>query len=125
MDHRLFYIIGDVFSSALTGIVVALLSYALVSPAWPMLVAMPVMMILGMVVGLLLFFPLSIAFGAMEIMIPCMLGGMISGMTLGMWLTMQVLTVVGTVIIGAETALCTLLFVWVANTLLRGQRALM
>lgn len=124
VDSRFFYILGDVLSCALTGAVVALVSYALIGLSWPVVVAMVVMMVLGMLIGLLLFFPLSISFGAMEIMIPCMLAGMVSGMVVGMWLAMQPLTLLGAVTIGVETALCVLLFVWVANTLLRGTRTI-
>lgn len=123
MDNRIFYIMGDLIASALTGAVAGLLCAWLVGESWPMLAAMILMMVLGMVLGVLLFFPLGIAFGAMEVMIPMMLAGMLAGMVAGMWGSMQALSLAGGAFLGMQTGLCGLLLVWIANTLLRGERS--
>lgn len=121
MDQRLYFIIGDILAAALTGILVGLACVMLVSPNWNMFIAMVVFMAVGMVIGMLVFFPLSISFGAMEIMMPCMLSGMVSGMAVSMWAAMQPLSLGGASFLGLQSGLCALLFIWVANTLLRSK----
>lgn len=121
MDQRFYFIVGDLIAAIITGALVGALSALLVDTSWNMWVAMVIVMVLGMIIGTLVFFPLSVFFGAMEIMIPCMLGGMISGMAVSMWASMQDISGIGATILGIQSSLCALLFIWVANTLLRSK----
>lgn len=120
MDHRLYFIFGDLVSNFITGILIALCAALLVGAGWNMFVAMVVMMALGMVLGLFLALALGILFGAMEIMVPVMLTGMVSGMISGMWLTMTPVPVMQLVWLGAITGLAMTCIIWLVNTRLRG-----
>ncbi len=120
MDHRPFYAIGDFVASLIIGIVAALVAWALVSPAWNMWAAMFTMMALGMIVGLVLFFPFAIKLGAMEVMVPAMYTGMWSGMVVGMIAAMMPLPMRHAIELGAACGVAEIVFIWIANTILRG-----
>jgi len=120
MDHRLFYVVGDFLANLATGLIVGLISWVIVGPAWNMLVAMVVMMSLGMLVGLIAFFPAAIKLGAMEAMVPLMFTGMLSGMVVGMTSAMMPLPLTNALIMGAASGAAGITFIWVANSKLRG-----
>lgn len=84
MDRRWYFAVGDFCASLLVGIVAAIAAWAIVSPGWNMWLAMAAMMPLGMVIGLVLFFPIGALLGAQEAMIPSMYTGMWAGMVVGM-----------------------------------------
>ena len=120
MDHRLFFIIGDLISNVLVGFVVGGTTWLLVDPGWNMFLAMVIMMAVGMVAALILYFPLGIFFGAMEVMVPTMFGGMLSGMVVGMWLAMSPMTLFEAAALGAAIGLLGLIIVWMLHWRLRG-----
>ncbi len=122
MDRRPLYAAGDFLGSLAVGIVAALVAWALVGPGWNMWAAMFAMMALGMIVGLVMFFPIGIKLGAMEAMIPAMYTGMWSGMVVGMMEAMMPLSMRHAIELGAACGIGEIVFIWVANTLLRGVR---
>ena len=123
MDHRLYFIVGDLISNISVGILLALSATLLVSTTWNMFVAMAVMMPLAMVLGLFLSLALGIFFGAMEIMVPVMLSSMLSGMFSGMWLAMADISVMQLVWLGALTGFAVTCLIWFINSQVRGIQA--
>jgi hypothetical protein len=122
VDRRPFYALGDFLGSLLVGVVAAMVAWAIVGPGWNMWVGMFSMMAVGMVVGLVLFFPLGIKLGAMEAMIPAMYTGMWSGMMVGMIGSMMPLPWHHAAQLGAACGVGEIVFIWIANSLLRGVR---
>lgn len=120
MDHRLYFIVGDLISNIGVGILTAVFAVLLINTGWNMFVAMVVMMALAMILGLFLSLVLSIWFGAMEIMVPAMLTGMFSGMISGMWLAMTQVPIAQLVWLGAITGFAVTCIIWLANAWLRG-----
>ena len=122
MDHRLYFIMGDLVANFFIGAVVALFCWMLVGIDWNMFVAMVVMMVLGMIISLPISLPFVIFFGAMEVMIPGMLTGMLSGMFVGMRLTTTSSSLADTLIYGGLIGEATIAGIWIINSLLRGNR---
>ena len=120
MDHRLYFIFGDLLSNIIVGILMAVSATLLISTGWNMFIAMVVMMLLAMIVSLFLTLLLGIVFGAMEIMVPGMFSGMFSGMFGGMWLAMADVSLVHLVWLGAIIGLVVTCIIWLANARLRG-----
>ncbi|MFA7603190.1 MAG: hypothetical protein WCY29_09295 [Novosphingobium sp.] len=120
MDQRLPYAVGDFLASLVIGMAAGLVSWLIVSPAWNMWVAMFAMMPLGMVVGLVLYFPVAGRLGAMEAMIPAMYAGMWGGMVVGMMSAMVALPLRHALEMGAACGIGEIVFLWIANGLLRG-----
>ena len=123
MDHRLYFILGDLFANLLTGAAVGLLCWLIVDTGWNMWIAMFLMMTMGMLVAIVLWVPFSILFGAMEVMVPLMLTGMVAGMVVGMSLTVQQLTAMRCLADGALYGLISLVAIWILNSVLRGTQA--
>ena len=122
MDPRPLYALGDFLGSLLVGVVAATVAWAIVGPGWNMWVAMFAMMALGMVIGMVMFFPLGMKLGAMEAMIPAMYTGMWSGMMIGMIGAMMPLSWEHAAAMGAACGVGEIVFIWIANTMLRGVR---
>ena len=122
MDSRLFYVMGDLGSNILVGLVVGWLCSIVVATGWSMFFTMLFTMALGMIVGMLLFFPLGIFFGAMEVMLPLMFSGMISGMVVGMWCTMTPMVGATASFYGALCGLVSIVAIWIINNTVRGSR---
>jgi hypothetical protein len=120
LDHRLFFVVGDFLANLAIGAIVGLLAWLIVGPSWNMWIAMFAMMALGMVAGLIFFFPVGMKLGAMEVMIPVMYSGMWAGMFVGMAEAMMPLPLLHAVAIGAACGVAEIVFVWVANSILRG-----
>ena len=120
MDHRLYFIFGDLLSNIIVGILMAVSATLLISTGWNMFIAMVVMMLLAMVVSLFLSLFLGIVFGAMEIMVPAMFSGMFSGMFSAMRLAMTDVPLVQLVWMGAIIGLVATCIIWLANARLRG-----
>lgn len=120
MDHRLFYVVGDFIANVLLGLVVGAISWAIVGPGWNMIVAMFVMMAVGMLAGLVFFFPAAIKLGAMEAMVPLMFTGMLSGMVVGMAAAMMPMPLQTGLLLGTLSGVAGILFIWIANSALRG-----
>jgi hypothetical protein len=119
MEHRPYFLLGDLAASTVTGAVAALATTAVVSPDGNMLLGMLVGMVLGMflalVLGFTVFFPL---FGAMEVMLPSMLTGMVAGMAAGM---MPPESLTGAAAAGASIGLVVLVLTYLANIWIRPQ----
>ena len=120
LDHRLFFVIGDLLANIAIGLIAGLLSWAIVDHGWNMWLAMIVMMALGMIAGLVLFFAVTIKLGAMEAMVPLMFSGMLSGMVVGMAGAMVPLTPAHAALLGMGSGLAGICIVWTASSLLRG-----
>lgn len=120
MDKRLFFMIGDLVANVVSGTIAGLAAWAIVGPAWNMWLAMLAMMVLGMALGLVLFFPFSIKLGAMEVMLPVMFSGMLGGMVVGMLAAMVPLSLGQALAHGAVSGFAGILCVWIANSMLRG-----
>jgi hypothetical protein len=120
LDRRLFYAVGDFLANLAIGVIAGLIAWSIVSPSWNMWAAMAAMMALGMVVGLILFFPVGIKLGAMEAMIPAMYSGMWAGMVVGMMSAMMDIGWVHAAQMGAACGIGEIVFIWIANTILRG-----
>ena len=121
MDRRLFYAAGDFLASLVIGIVAGLAAWAIVGPGWNMWAAMFVMMALGMVIGLVMFFPIARFLGAQEAMIPAMYTGMWAGMVVGMMGAMMPLPLPHAIEIGAACGIAEIIFIWIVNSVLRGK----
>ena len=124
MDHRLYFVLGDLFSNLLTGALVGWLSWLITDPGWNMFAAMILMMILGMIVAIVLWLPVSVFFGAMEAMVPMMLTGMISGMVVAMWLTREALAASSCLYIGGVCGILSIVMIWILNSARRGTQPL-
>lgn len=120
MDHRLKYVVGDFLANLLLGAIVGVVSWAIVSPAWNMWVAMFVMMPVGMVIGFFGFFAAAVKLGAMEAMVPLMFTGMLSGMVVGMVSAMMPLSLQQALLHGAACGIAGIVFIWICNSVLRG-----
>ena len=120
MDRRLFYVVGDFLANLIIGTIAGVIAWSIVSPGWNMWVAMLAMMALGMVVGLVLYFPFAIRLGAQEAMIPAMYTGMWGGMVVGMMSAMMPLPLNHAAQMGAACGIAEIVFIWIANTILRG-----
>lgn len=120
MDKRLFFIVGDFVANIFSGALIGLLAWAIVDTGWNMWLAMLAMMLLGMVVGLVLFFPFSLKLGAMEVMLPLMFSGMLGGMVVGMLAAMVPLSLASALAHGAVSGFAGILCIWIANSMLRG-----
>lgn len=120
MDHRAFFAIGDLLANIAIGMIVGLICWMIVVPGWNMWITMFAMMALGMVAGLVFFFPVGIKLGAMEVMVPLMFSGMLSGMVVGMVAAMVPLTAMEALLHGAAAGGAGILFIWLVNQLVRG-----
>lgn len=121
MDNRLYFVVGDLAANTLTGLVVGLVCWLLVGAGWNMWLSMLLMMGVGMLLAIFLFFPLGILFGAMEVMVPLMLTGMVSGMVVGMWIPMAPLFAAEAAIIGALCGLASIIAIWTLDSIIRGR----
>lgn len=124
MDSRIYFVVGDVLVNVAIGLLVAVVSYWLVSTNWNMLVAMWLMMFVGMVLAMLFALPAGILFGAMEVMLPMKLSGMLSGMVVGMWAAMQPIALSQAIGVGATMGLVSIVLVWILNSRIRGIQTL-
>ena len=80
-----FFLMGDLLSVSVTTAISGLAVYFLIPSGWFMVPAMILAMLLSMFIALILV-PLVLGrhFGAMEVMVPCMLGSMFAGMWVSM-----------------------------------------
>ncbi len=86
MEKRLYFVIGDLFANAFVATVAVALTAWLIGGAWGMIPGMLAGMAIGMAIALPLSLgPLSLMFGTLEVIAPCMLSGMLGGMWGGMW----------------------------------------
>lgn len=120
MDHRLYFVVGDFLANLAVGMAAGLIAWTLVGPGWNMWLAMAAMMVLGMAVGLVFFFPVGLKLGAMEVMIPLMYSGMWAGMMVGMAEAMMGLPLAHALALGGACGIAEIVFIWIANTALRG-----
>ena len=121
MEVRPYFLIGDLLANAGVGSLAALLVTWAGLAGWPMLPAMLAGMVIGMVVGVVAALAvLSLAFGAMEVFVPCMLSGMLAGMIAAM----GVITNLSSAATGALVGVATLICVYIANAALSGEQRL-
>jgi hypothetical protein len=120
MDRRLFYALVDFLASLVIGAISGLVAWSIIDTGWNMWLAMIAMMALGMIIGMACYFPLASRLGAMEVMIPAMYSGMWGGMVVGMMSAMMALPMHHAIEMGAACGIGEIVFIWVANTILRG-----
>lgn len=124
MDNRLYYVLGDLCATVLTGAVVGWFSWLIVDGDWNMFIAMIVLMPIGMFIALLLWIPASMLLGAMECMVPMMFSGMVSAMFVSMWQAMAPMSAGASFMLGAVFGLLSMVVVWVINNSVRGLQPL-
>lgn len=123
LEKRAYFIVGDILSVIVAGVVVAFLCLALIPSDWNMFFAMFVGMALGMAVSLLTCASVFVRyFGAMEVMVPTMLTGMLVGMVISMALTMTEVSYSCAVTWGIVIGLFTLVGTYILNVYLSGTR---
>ena len=122
METRLYFLLGDAFSCALTGALAGVVCAFVIPEGWHMLAAMAVGMVAGMALSIPLSIVLGIAFGAMELMIPVMLTGMVAGMVLAMAAAARSLGYVSAGGQGAAIGLLCLMATYMANAALGRSR---
>lgn len=120
MDHRLYFVLGDLIANTAVGALIGSLAALIVGPGWNMFVAMLVLMCVGMLISFILSLLIGILFGAMEIMVPVMLTGMVSGMVVSMWASMAPLSGTSAALIGAVCGFVSVVAVWIVNNAVRG-----
>ncbi len=124
MDHRLYFVLGDLSASVISGALVGWLIWLLTPSGWNMWLVMTATMLLGMLFSAPLFLLFSTLFGAMEVMLPLMLSGMVAGMVVGMHATMASISSGLALLEGAVCGLTCIIAVWVMNSHMRGPRTL-
>ena len=122
METRLYFLLGDAFSCALTGALAGVVCAFIIPEDWHMLAAMAVGMVAGMALSIPLSIVLGIAFGAMELMIPVMLSGMVAGMVLAMAAAERSLGYASASGQGAAIGLLCLAATYLANAALKRNR---
>jgi hypothetical protein len=85
MTDRLYFLLGDIAASTTIGMLAALGAAWLIGPHWPLLLALPVALLLGLIVANVAAVPFMRSFGAMEVMVPTMLGGLLAAVSAGLW----------------------------------------
>jgi hypothetical protein len=120
MDERLYFVLGDLLANTLAGAIIGWLIWLITPYGWNMWLVMVVAMGLGMVVATLLWLPLNICLGAMEVMLPLMLTGMLAGMVLGMHASMAHFGAGQALFEGAVCGLVSIVIIWILNNSLRG-----
>ena len=120
MDHRLYFVLGDLFSNILVSAFIGWICSLFITPGWNMWIAMFVAMAVGMFIALILWLPLGTFFGAMEVMTPLMFSGMVSSMVVGMKAAMMPIPASDAWYLGGVCGLACIVFIWVMNNSLRG-----
>jgi|GEM_PF-254205 len=121
MEHRIYFIIGDVLACVLAGALGGWLAHSAVAGDLSMLFAMFIGMFLGMVGGMLVGFIMGPFFGAMEIMLPTGFAGMGAGMVVGMQHTMGVIDPTQAAINGAGVGFACLVIIYLLQAHLHGE----
>lgn len=123
MPESRYFILGDLVSNALCGLVAGLLCLWCIDTGWMMLPAMVLGMVLGMLAAMVLGFAILMrAFGAMEIMIPTMLSGMMAGMWVGMRAAMAPLSTMDACAYGMLSGITVIALCWAANSKIKGKQ---
>lgn len=120
MDHRLYFVLGDLLANVLSSAFIGWVCSLFISPEWNMWIAMFVAMAAGMFIALILWLPFGTLFGAMEVMLPMMFSGMMSSMVVGMKAAMMPLAASDALFLGGVCGLICLVIIWILNNSLRG-----
>jgi hypothetical protein len=118
------FIVGDFLSNLALGALVGALSALTFHPGWGMLPAMFAGMAGGMAIAFVWSAVAGIWLGAHEAHIPAMLAGMWAAMCVSMLAAMEPVTAAHGARLGALIGLVCLLFSYLMNLLLRGERKL-
>ncbi len=118
MATRLYFIVGDLLSNTLLGGIVGVACTAIFGEAWPMIPAMLLGMVLGMVIAVPVQLVCHFFFGAFEVMLPMMLTGMAAGMVVSMAASISRLSLQGGTLLGIAAGVAILGFTYTANALL-------
>ncbi len=118
------FIAGDFLSNLALGGLCGALGAAVFHPGWAMWPAMFVGMAGGMTLAFVWATVVGIWLGAHEAHMPSMLTGMCAGMCISMLAVVEPLTIADGAQFGAVVGLACLLFSYLMNALLRGERKL-
>lgn len=118
------FIAGDFLSNLALGALTGVLGASVFHPGWAMIPAMLAGMLGGMAFAFVWGSVAGIWLGAHEAHMPAMLTGMWAGMCIAMLAAMEPLTMARGAQLGAFVGLACLLFTYLMNALLRGQRKL-
>lgn len=121
MEHRLYFIFGDLLACAVTGAAAGWLVYAVIPGGWHPLLGMMLGMLLGLpagVVGGILFAPL---FGDFEVSLPASLAGMVAGSAVGMLQGMAEIGAATALWVGTLAGLACLAYSYVLQARLHGE----
>ncbi|MCK5274038.1 MAG: hypothetical protein KAR37_05280 [Alphaproteobacteria bacterium] len=121
MEHRLYFIFGDLLACAVTGAAAGWLVYVVIPGDWHPLLGMMLGMLLGLPVGLvggILFAPL---FGDFEVSLPASLAGMVAGSAVGMLRGMAEIGGAKALWVGALAGLACLAYSYVLQARLHGE----
>jgi hypothetical protein len=121
MEHRVYFLAGDILSNVVTGAATAWLAAAIVDSSWFMPAGMLAGMLAGMGLGLLLMPVFVGLFGAMEVMLPVMLTAMLSGMVSGMVNAMQTPALQLLLLVGGSIGILVLLLTYAVDAVLHGR----
>ena len=108
MTDRLYFLLGDLAACTVIGALAALAAAWLIGPHWPVLIALPVALALGLIVANVAAVPFMRSFGAMEVMVPTMLGGLLAAGSAGLWAAIAPLGSGTAALLGAGAGLAAL-----------------
>jgi hypothetical protein len=119
MEHRIYFVFGDLLANTAVGALAGAAGAWFFGPEWHVAAALAAGMVIGMAVGvtagLLIFAPL---FGALEVLVPCMLSGSFSCMASAM----SPASLDQAAARGALIGLACLAVVYVVSAVLHGER---
>lgn len=118
------FIAGDFLSNLALGALVGILAAAVFHPGWGMFPAMLVGMAAGMAIAFIWSTVVGIWLGAHESHMPAMLTGMWAAMCVSMLAAMEPVSIGRGAQLGAFVGLACLMFTYLMNALLRGERRL-
>jgi hypothetical protein len=121
MEHRPYFVFGDLIACAITGAAAGWVAYATIPATWNSMIAMMAGMPLGMLVGIvggILFTPF---FGALEIALPTALAGMLAGSATAMLQAISAMTPWAAVWTGGLAGLLCLAVVYALQAAMHGE----
>ncbi len=121
MEHRLYFIFGDLLACAVTGAAAGWLAHAVIPGDWHPLIGMALGMLLGLPVGVVGGILLAPLFGDFEVSLPASLAAMVAGSVVGMLQGMAEIGAGTALWAGALAGLACLAYSYVLQARLHGE----